>query len=63
MHLLNERESQRHSETRRAAFDTISNLETKMGFTMRPGVSLVQIVEAHTSPALEQQRQQSFCFR
>jgi hypothetical protein len=29
---------------------------------MRPGTSLVQIVSAHASTAIEEARQQSFCF-
>lgn len=45
-----------------AAFEQVSNLETKLGYTMRPGVSLVQIVEAHASAPVEKVRQQSFCF-
>ena len=46
----------------RAAFEQISNLETKLGYTMRPGASLVQIVSAHASTPIEEARQQSFCF-
>ncbi len=46
----------------RAAFDLISNLERKLNFTMRPGASLVQIVEARSSALIEEERQQSFCF-
>jgi hypothetical protein len=33
----------------RAAFELVSNLETKLGFTMLPGASLVQIVESQVS--------------
>lgn len=46
----------------REAFDVVSNLETKTGFTMRPGASLVQIVEAPVSTLAETTRQQSFNF-
>lgn len=46
----------------REAFDKVSNLETKIGFTMRPGASLVQIVESHVSTLVETERQQSFNF-
>jgi hypothetical protein len=46
----------------RAAFDLILDLERKLNFTMRPGASLVQIVEARASALIEEERQQSFCF-
>ena len=46
----------------REAFDLVSNLEAKIGFTMRPGASLVQIVESHVSTLVEPERQQSFNF-
>lgn len=46
----------------REAFDLVSNLETKMGFTMRPGASLVQIVGSHRSASVEAERQQCFSF-
>jgi DNA sulfur modification protein DndC len=46
----------------RGAFDLISNLERKLHFTMRPGASLVQIVEARSSALIDEERQQSFCF-
>jgi len=46
----------------RAAFDLIAGLEHKLNFTMRPGASLVQIVEARSSTVVEEARQQSFCF-
>jgi hypothetical protein len=46
----------------RAAFDLISELERKLNFTMRPGTSLVRIVEAHSSTLIEEERQQCFCF-
>lgn len=46
----------------RSAFDAIADLERKLNFTMRPGASLVQIVEAQSSALLEEARQQSFCF-
>jgi DNA sulfur modification protein DndC len=46
----------------RAAFEQVSNLETKLGYTIRPGVSLVQIVEAHALAPVEEARQRSFCF-
>ncbi len=46
----------------RAAFEQVCNLETKLCYTMRPGASLVQIVEAHASAPVEEVRQQSFCF-
>lgn len=44
------------------AFDLVRNLETKIGFTMRPGPSLVQIMEASVSTSAETARQQSFKF-
>jgi 3'-phosphoadenosine 5'-phosphosulfate sulfotransferase (PAPS reductase)/FAD synthetase len=46
----------------RPAFDAVAELERKMKFTMRPGASLIQIVEAHSSASTEEARQQSFCF-
>ena len=46
----------------RSAFDAIADLERKLNFTMRPGASLVQIVEARSSTLIEEARQQSFCF-
>lgn len=46
----------------RPAFEQVSNLETKLGHTMRPGASLVQIVEARSPTPVEEVRQQSFCF-
>ncbi len=46
----------------RPAFDLVADLERKLNFTMRPGASLVQIVEACSSALLEEARQQSFCF-
>lgn len=46
----------------RAAFDLISELERKLNFTMRPGTSLVRILEAHSSALIEEERQQCFCF-
>jgi len=49
-------------ENDRVAFEQVSHLETKLGYTMRPGASLVQIVNAQTSTAIEEARQQSFCF-
>jgi 3'-phosphoadenosine 5'-phosphosulfate sulfotransferase (PAPS reductase)/FAD synthetase len=49
-------------ENDRVAFEQVSHLETKLGYTMRPGASLVQIVSAQTSTAIEEARQQSFCF-
>ncbi|WP_263359500.1 phosphoadenosine phosphosulfate reductase domain-containing protein [Acidicapsa ligni] len=45
-----------------AAFEAIASLEQKLKFTMRPGASLVEIVESHSSVRREQARQQSFCF-
>lgn len=45
-----------------SAFQQISRLEEKLNFTMRPGVSLVQIVEAHKAALSQVSRQQSFCF-
>lgn len=44
------------------AFDAVADLERKMKVTMRPGASLIQIVEAHSSASTEEARQQSFCF-
>lgn len=49
-------------ERDREAFDLVSNLETKLGFTMRPGASLVQIVGANVSIPVETERQQRFSF-
>ena len=46
----------------REAFHAVASLERKLKFTMRPGASLVEIVEAHTSKHAEEARQQSFCF-
>jgi DNA sulfur modification protein DndC len=46
----------------RDAFDAVTSLERKLKFTMRPGTSLVEIVEAHASKHAEEARQQSFCF-
>jgi 3'-phosphoadenosine 5'-phosphosulfate sulfotransferase (PAPS reductase)/FAD synthetase len=46
----------------RPAFEQVSNLETKLGHTMRPGARLVQIVAAHAPTPVEEVRQQSFCF-
>lgn len=46
----------------REAFDLVSSLEAKMGFTMRPGASLVQIAEPQVSTPVETERQQSFSF-
>ncbi len=46
----------------RSAFDLVADLERKLNFTMRPGASLVQIVEARSSTLIEEARQQSFCF-
>lgn len=45
----------------RPAFEQVSSLEAKLGYTMRPGASLVQIVGTETS-TVEEARQQSFCF-
>jgi hypothetical protein len=39
-----------------------AGLEYKLNFTMRPGDSLVQIVEALSSTGVGEARQQSFCF-
>ena len=46
----------------RDAFDAFASLERKLKFTMRPGASLVQIMETHASKQAEEARQQSFCF-
>ncbi len=46
----------------RTAFDLIADIERKLNFTMRPGATMVQIVEAHSSIQNEQARQQSFFF-
>lgn len=43
-------------------FDMIASLEGKLNFTMRPGASLVQIVEASSATHIEEERQQRFCF-
>ena len=44
------------------AFEAISQLEARLGFTMRPGVSLVQIVERGRQMAEEDARQSLLCF-
>jgi DNA sulfur modification protein DndC len=49
-------------ERDREAFDAVSKLETKIGFTMRPGASLVQIVNRQVSAPAETERQQTFGF-
>jgi 3'-phosphoadenosine 5'-phosphosulfate sulfotransferase (PAPS reductase)/FAD synthetase len=46
----------------RDALDAVVSLERKLKFTMRPGASLVQIVETHARKQAEEARQQSFCF-
>ena len=46
----------------RPAFERTVELERKVNFTMRPGASRVQIVEAHWRNGAEEARQQSFCF-
>ncbi len=46
----------------REAFELVSNLETKLGFTMRPAASLVHIVKSQVSTPVETDRQQSFSF-
>jgi hypothetical protein len=40
----------------------ILDLECKLKLTMRPGASLVQIVEAYESARAEKALQHSFCF-
>ena len=62
LHLFYQCRSPGDLSSRQAAFDLISNLERKLHFTMRPGASLVQIVEARPSALIEEERQQSFCF-
>jgi hypothetical protein len=49
-------------ENDRMAFEQVSHHETKLGYTMRPGASLVQIVSAQTTTAIEEALQQSFWF-
>ena len=49
-------------ENDRVAFEQVSDLETKLGYTMRPDDSLVQIVSAQTTTPVEVARQQIFCF-
>jgi DNA sulfur modification protein DndC len=44
-------------ENDRVAFEQVSHLETKLGYTMRPGASLVQIVSAQTSTPVGVARQ------
>lgn len=44
----------------REAFEFVSHLESKLGFTMRPSASLVQIVESHVSTPAGTERQQNF---
>ncbi len=46
----------------RQAFDLVSGLENKLSFTMRPGESLVQIVQAGSLQRTQEERQQTFCF-
>jgi len=49
-------------ESDRQAFDLVSGLENKLSFTMRPGESLVQIVQAGSPQRTQEERQQTFCF-
>jgi hypothetical protein len=49
--------------SRPSRLERISELERKLNFTMRPGASLVQIVQAHRRNHADEARQQSFCFR
>ena len=46
----------------RAAVALIVGLERKLRFTMRPGASLVRIIEARSSAQEVEARQQNFCF-
>lgn len=49
-------------ENDRLAFEQVSRLESKLGYTMRPGASLVQIVSVQTSTPVEDTRQLTLCF-
>jgi 3'-phosphoadenosine 5'-phosphosulfate sulfotransferase (PAPS reductase)/FAD synthetase len=49
-------------ENDRPAFEQVSRLESQLGYTMRPGASLVQIVSAQTSTPVEDTRQPTLCF-
>jgi hypothetical protein len=49
-------------ENDHVAFEQVSHLETKLGYTMRLGAILVQIVSVQTSKPVEVARQQRFCF-
>ncbi len=49
-------------ENDRPAFERVSRLESQLGYTMRPGASLVQIVSAQTSTPVEDTRQPTLCF-
>jgi DNA sulfur modification protein DndC len=44
------------------AFDAVSSLEQKIGFSMRPGATLVQIQENAKANNLARAQQQSLCF-
>ncbi len=46
----------------RAAFEDISNPEQRIGFTMRPGASLVQILQSANATAGRRSQQQNLCF-
>jgi DNA sulfur modification protein DndC len=46
----------------REAFDAVSSLEQKIGFSMRPGVTLVQIEANSQANKLARSQQHSFCF-
>jgi DNA sulfur modification protein DndC len=50
-----------HQHDRRP-FDAVRNLEQKIGFTMRPGTSLVQIVQDANVTAQSRSLQQYLCF-
>jgi DNA sulfur modification protein DndC len=46
----------------RSSYEVISALEQKIGFTMRPGASLVQILQNVTLSVERRSQQQDFCF-
>jgi hypothetical protein len=46
----------------REAFDAVSSLEQKIGFSMRPGATLVQIEANSQANKLARSQQHSFCF-
>jgi hypothetical protein len=46
----------------RSSYEAISALEQKIGFTMRPGASLVEILQNANASVERRSQQQHFCF-